>query len=292
MKRKTTNPLKKYNQPGPAPAPPPEVKPRTQRKVKKRRGFKVAPERWQGSPEPQPPKVGPVGGLTRILLVCPIYELYEETLASIYRLRWPGWIDYLFPCENPEGDSFADIEFQYRKAQEVFLHGNYDAMFTIESDVIAPSDAMVKLAQTGMDIAYGIYACRYGGEHRGKWSAYLRTLEDGRQIHSISSEPQQARAWWGDAHPCTGVGLGCTMIRRHVLEQIELRCTEAHHPDTNLAREANRRGISQIAHFGVICGHIMREPRGVLWPDPSSPQMYTIVERDCKRCDAGRRQGA
>jgi hypothetical protein len=70
-----------------------------------------------------------------------------------------------------------------------------------------------------------------------------------------------------------GVGFGCTLIRRDVLEAVSFRlpddvarggaCT-----DWMFAGDLAARGVHQVCHFGVVCGHIAMEPSArVIWPE-------------------------
>ena len=66
--------------------------------------------------------------------------------------------------------------------------------------------------------------------------------------------------------PCTGGGLGCALIRRHVLEEIEFRRPGAAWCDSYFNRDVMRAGLQQVADMGVVCGH-KNEKGVVLWPE-------------------------
>jgi hypothetical protein len=74
------------------------------------------------------------------------------------------------------------------------------------------------------------------------------------------------REAWGRAVPVSGLGLGCTLIHRRVLEQVRFRDREGrNHCDWWFATDCAERGFKQVAHLGVVCGH--KTPDGIiLWP--------------------------
>ena len=96
-----------------------------------------------------------IGGICKVLVVSPLYHIHWQSVDAIMGLVWRGWLDRFFPRENPTGDRYADIEYQYRKARAVMLAGDYDAMLTVEADVIVPLDTVTKLAETGAEEPLG-----------------------------------------------------------------------------------------------------------------------------------------
>jgi hypothetical protein len=100
-------------------------------------------------------------------------------------------------------------------------------------------------------------------------------MEYGR---SIRKDPEQAKAAWGKVIDVAGVGTGCTLIKREVLEQIEFRTDEMHpdvHHDWVFAYDLQQKGFVQRCDMSVVCGHISMTPfPRILWPDPDAPRMY------------------
>lgn len=218
----------------------------------------------------------------RILVFCPLSPtppmLYGRTVQSIFRLEYGGPLHYLFhKGDNPytvEGrwGRYANVTRNYNMARDVALRDGYDALLTVEADMVVPADALTKLEATGADVAYGLYIWRHG---KREWSAYT-DLHD-RAGESLSRDPDAARAAWGQVVDVAGVGLGCTLIRRPVLEAMRF-----HFPDDALvccdwmlALDCQARGFTQRAHLGVVCGHITTEPTPrVYWPDPEQGTLY------------------
>lgn len=201
--------------------------------------------------------------MMRVQVFTPVYRLEPETVSSILALRWDGPLTWVLQRDNPHDDGRLNILHQYQTGRARFLAGDDDAMLIIESDIIPPPDALEKLAALRADVAYGVYRFRasdviniferYPGEPRNEGE-------------SLSLHPRKLRrALSAGRTACSGGGLGCVLIRRHVLKEIDFRLGEAAHCDTYFNRDVLRAGYSQVAEMGVVCGH-KREDGVILWP--------------------------
>jgi hypothetical protein len=83
---------------------------------------------------------------------------------------------------------------------------------------------------------------------------------------------------WGKTIEVAGVGMGCTLISRDVLEKLAFRVDETHpsvHNDWVFAYDCQQKGITQKCDTSVVCGHISMKPSPrVIWPDPNEPRLY------------------
>ena len=205
----------------------------------------------------------------KILLFCPTYAkaMRKETTESIKSLIVPFGVRMTVKIgrDNPfPGEGHKNTLRQYQNARRLALDETYDALFTIEHDMIIPEDALEKLVNTRADVVYGLYLLRHG-------AAVCNALEfygpGARNIgESLTLKPELywkgIRQGWLEV---SGVGSGCTLIHRNVLEACELRASgEAYAPDWALATDCQQKGFKQICRFDVKCGH-MDEGR-VLWP--------------------------
>jgi hypothetical protein len=143
---------------------------------------------------------------------------------------------------------------QYSHARELCLSGPYDALVTIEQDMILPPHALATLWEDGAAVVYGTYMLRHG-------MPVINALrhENQRNLGMSLSLYNGALAQASKAEriEVSGVGFGCTLIRRSVLEAIPFRQDDAGNaPDMPFARDCLQRGIEQIARFNVRCGHI------------------------------------
>lgn len=200
-------------------------------------------------------------------------RLWGRTVQTLFRQEWSGALEYLFLAnDNPHAAAYANIAHNYNKARTRALQGGFDALLTVECDMVLPHDALTRLAACQADLAYGLYVWRHG---RRKWSAYP-VLEERHGV-SISDDMDGARAVWGTVIPVAGVGLGCTLIRRRVLEALPFRVPAdgGASCDWALALDAQRHGFTQRADLGCVCGHQTMQPYPmVLWPAPDVAQGY------------------
>lgn len=227
----------------------------------------------------------------KILLFCPLNpirkegeggeikpQLFGRTNMSIFRQDWPQLDIWFSKGDNPYFDSNGrhNICHNYEKARQWALVGDYDYLFTVEADMVIPPDALTRLLDVienqGADVAYGLYCFR----NTSTWSAW--TQLDMRQGRSIRKDEDAARAAWGKVIDVAGVGLGCTLISRRVLEAVPFRVDEFHpdvHNDWVFAYDLQQAGFKQKCDLGVVCGHISMKPLPrVIWPDPDAPRLY------------------
>ena len=219
----------------------------------------------------------------RVLVFCPLHpeypHLWGRTVQGIFRLDWPYPLEWLFKAnDNPHDNGKDNITHNYNAARQAALSGGYDALLSIESDVIVPSDALSRLAELEADIGYSLYCWRRG---RYRWSAY--TELNNTTGKSICEGPDRGRESWGRAMDVAGVGLGCTLIKRRVLESLEFRVeerTKAHIScDWWFAIDAVKMGFSQRADLGIVCGHASYTPTPrIIWPTNEGQQHYRIEE--------------
>lgn len=188
-------------------------------------------------------------------------------------LEWDGLLDIMFISGGDTPNINETVLNKYREARRVALAGGYDALLTVEDDMVVPHDGLQKLWSVNADIIYGLYCMRHGTP---VWSAYVSLTPSGGR--SISRDENAAKAAWGDIIDVAGVGNGFTLIRRNVLEAFDFRTEGATAPDWWLAVDAQRRGFTQKCHCGVICGHIATENRArILWPDIEHKNLCRVV---------------
>ena len=210
-----------------------------------------------------------------VMVFTPVYRLEPETVEAVLALEWDGPLTHVFQRDNPEPvmDRVAGVRnhlHQYQRGRETFLAGRYDAMLTIESDIIPPPDALLRLAALDADVAYGCYVFRkspvvniferYYADLPGKVAANIG--------ESLTVRGKWQWALEKGVIPCSGAGLGCTLIKRHVLEAVEFRTTRtpsAVHCDSWFTNDVYDRGYSMMADTRVLCGHKTEEGE-ILWP--------------------------
>ena len=133
----------------------------------------------------------------------------------------------------------------------------------------------MKLAAVEADVVYGLYVWR--GQYP-RWNA-MTTLKK-RRWRSLSSDEEKAKAAWGGPIRVKGIGYGCTLFNRDVLEAIRFRNDPEmdYHGDWTFGLDCEAKRLVQVCHTGVVCGHILKEHGGedgtVAWPDIEAKRLY------------------
>jgi hypothetical protein len=211
--------------------------------------------------------------MPRVLIVTLRLRAYGRALASALAMRKAHGrpVDTL-EIQNEEGETGNQkILAGYSLARDVFLRGGWSHMLTLEDDMVIPPDTLDRLLAAEAPVAYSLYCWRYGRNRDHLWSPYVRVFED--QGCSWSDDQPQTIARWareGRVIDVAGLGLGCTLIRRDVLERIPFRLP-ADAPAANdwyFAYDCVQAKIRQVCDLGVVCGHIRADPSlRVIWPD-------------------------
>ena len=209
------------------------------------------------------------------MIYCPLDpeppNIHQRTLDGIFALEWPGQADIVFgkqDREYPRRDqnmANRNIRDKYNHARDIVLNDDYEALFTVEADIIPPPFALNRLIQVDADIAYGLYVSRHG---KHPWLTLSKVTEQVRGSKGIGETWNERDKMWGNVIETAGVGLGCTLIRREVLEAIPFRVkNEDIANDWYFAIDAKDRNFTQKHDCGVVCGHI--DGYRTLWPDIS-----------------------
>ena len=205
----------------------------------------------------------------RVLAFTPTYgsALRPETVASIVGQRWAGELVWEVGRFNPfPPPDLRNVVEQYRRGRERALAGGFDALWTVEHDVVLPPDALERLWGAGGAVVYGVYLFRHGANVVNA----LEWVGDRNIGMSLSLAPRAlARAQRMGEVEVSGAGFGCTLMRREVLERIPFRPDGEQAPDIPFATDCLRAGVRQVARFDVLCGHVndgevltMAEERG------------------------------
>lgn len=241
----------------------------------------------------------------------PEYGIKAQTRESIYRamMAYDGAVDWhVSHNDNPQATGFENVTHQHNKARIMVLENDYDALLSIEADMIVPEHTIQALIDADADVVYGLYVWRVKQELRDRmpprWNAYSDlTLWGGC---SVVVDRTAARQLWGKTIEASGLGMGCTLIHRHVLQALRFRLHDgkpgwiakeyapeiarlsAWGVDVDLSRprpgmvcddwllamDVAHEGYLQKAHLGVVCGHIDGDE--ALWPDPTEELMYRV----------------
>lgn len=154
-----------------------------------------------------------------------------------------------------------NVTAQYERAREMALGGGFDALLTVEHDMLIPPQAAQVMADTDAPVVYAPYMLRHGSNVLSLWQ-----WTGGRNLGmSLSLYPRELAHWRKvGVGPVCGVGFGCTLIRRDVLEALPFRGPDAQAPDLPFAMDCIRAGYKPAGRFDLECGHYHEGT--VLWP--------------------------
>jgi len=189
---------------------------------------------------------------------------YPDAAQSIVKLKWRGQLDHFMPSGADEQPN--SIARKYECARTMAIEGGYDALLTAESDMLLPPDALERLIMAQADVVYGLYSFRQAPHHWNACSELTRF-----EARFWTEDRDAAAARWGTCAAVRGLGLGCTLIRREVLETVTFRYHTSAQVDHYFALDAALYGFNQVVDTSVICGHIVGEKavfptnEGCLW---------------------------
>jgi hypothetical protein len=210
-----------------------------------------------------------------VMVFTPVHRLEPQTVQALLALEpGDGAVTLVLQRDNPRrtddarADGWSNHLHQYQRGLELFQASRCDAMLVVESDMIPPPDALVRLAALPADVAFGCYVFRQGtGDVVNVLERYHRWPKQARNI----GESLSVRGLWETAQEqgvidCSGSGLGCTLIRRPVLEQAPFEAQ----PDNGFfdwhwVQTVYAQGWRMMADCNLHCGHVTPDGR-VLWP--------------------------
>lgn len=197
----------------------------------------------------------------RVLIATPTYgnALHTATAESIAAQDTPGWEWRQYKVNRYPAPDSRNVLAQYAAIRADFLGGEWDALLTVEHDMVIPPHALRLLLATEAPVAYGVYLLRHGANVLNAWE-YIGDHAMGESYTLRGAGPRTGVV------RVSGVGNGCTLIRRAVVERLPFHDggNPGQSPDVPFAQDCLRLGIPAVAHFDVQCGHY-HEGR-LLWP--------------------------
>lgn len=202
--------------------------------------------------------------MARLLAYTPTYANgpRPETLASVAAQVFDGELVHVVDPHNPYPNrDMRNVLIKFQQARQMALDEGYDALLTVEHDHDLPPDTVQKLWNTDAPVVYAPYLLRHGSNVLSLWQ-----WTGGRNLGMSLSLYQQelARYRRRGVGPVCGVGFGCTLMRREVLERIEFRGPDSVAPDLPFALDCIKAGIKPLGRFDIEVGHY--EGGVWLWP--------------------------
>lgn len=161
-------------------------------------------------------------------------------------------------------EKLADSHNQLRR---YFLESDCHYMLHLESDIFPPSDVLEQLLWCRKPIVNALYQV-----FDGAWRSPCIRLIDQKPPHYndfvFHYELYNFHHWWldGKVQPTYVAGIGCSLMKRKVLETFEFRWDKdnpsSNPPDTYFAEDLRMAGVQNYVHTGVLCFHWNREDWG------------------------------
>ena len=216
-----------------------------------------------------------------VLVYCPLSpvepHIHPRTFASIMALEWDRPLTVVFDREDMahkpcQATAYSNLTAKHNQARQMALDGDYDAVLFVEADMVIPRHTLKRLDAVNADVAYGLYVSRHKPH---QWLAYSQLY--GYDGISFSDIPEVD--FWGRVIKSTGVGMGCTLVRREVLKSIEFRCPSPQVADDwYFALDVAGKGFTQKHDCGVVCGHVDGDT--IYWPEPNGGFSIQVIDKE------------
>lgn len=193
-----------------------------------------------------------------VLLYCPTwttqnngYAARPETLEAI-KLLGADTVVIGTAGKRPWYD-LANVTTQYLAAWKLAIDGNYDYLLTVEHDILPPDNALKLMLEADKPVVYGQYVLKSIPPTSSIWT-YWDRMRIGESVTSISRDADQyAKDKLTGVIRCSGIGWGCTLIRRDVLETVTPRGDM--YTDNYFAQDCMTAGFELYGHLGFCCQH-------------------------------------
>ena len=202
----------------------------------------------------------------RILAFVPAWRTIPVCMASVHALRWTGGLTIAFEYGgNSPTDRLHDLNEavlgKANTARAMALTGGYDALLMLADDQLYTSDTIARLVACNAPIAMGLYCWRQAPH----WWIATHEMSDNHHI-PYGTCAGDMRTAWGNVIDVQGCGMGCTLIRREVLERIPFTRRGMHGHDFYFSVDCNSARIRQVCDCGCISGHVDSEQGVVYYP--------------------------
>lgn len=195
----------------------------------------------------------------------------ESIEGQRYGGQWEWVVDADDPFPVPD---HRNVLAKYVRAKSMALREGFDALVTVEHDMILPADALERLAATTeAGVVFGVYVLRHGSNVLNAWQ-YKGDRNLGMSLTLFPRELEILRR--AGRGRVSGVGWGCTLIRRQVLERAPFTDGAGTCPagDIPFATWCLHNRVPMWARFDVPCGHI--EEGKILMPYEDGVDMAKI----------------
>lgn len=220
--------------------------------------------------------------MTRALVFTPTYGFELETIAAIFGMEFDCPRDYHITHYNVHsldevGGARLNVQAAYTRGRDLFLAGDYTHLVIVESDIIPPPDAWLKLKALNKPLALALY-CLRPRHSGGDFLSACPYFGGGDIEESYSFRPEHLAKVKDGASRVSGMGLGCIVIERQVMEAIAFRGIWKQYPDWPFWQDVIAKGFEAWCDFTVRCGHKDSDHR-IYWPFGEEPEWFGEVRK-------------
>ena len=140
------------------------------------------------------------------------------------------------------------------------LEGDYEYFLSLEQDVIPPADLIERMLQHGKKLITGVYFANNRFEDGTiKLIPLVYKLKD---PESLTMYPLEEEELWNDPglYPVVSAGLGCLLIHRDILKEIEFRSENKHFDDRFFFVDCHAKKIEAFCDTTIKCKHLIDRP--------------------------------
>ncbi len=151
-----------------------------------------------------------------------------------------------------------DIILKSRKKIHLFfVEHKYDYLLSLDCDVMVKPDLLKKLLAHDKDIVTGLYL--YNPQFEGKDAIYplLFTFGENNRLRAV----KMSQTFENQLIEIAAAGWGCVLVKRKVLEEIELRRLPTTTEDVFFYLDARAKGFKAYADTSIKCFHMIY-PKG------------------------------
>lgn len=140
------------------------------------------------------------------------------------------------------------------------LRGGYDYWMSIETDVFPPKDVIQRLMRHNVPVVGTIYEIGYhNSKNQPRRPCLFKTVTGENGTKTINLPPEEGYKYVNNGlQKIHGTGLGCTLIKRWLLEFIggfwwDDRWLK--HPDVYFFMDVHNAGIQAYVDGNIVCPH-------------------------------------
>ena len=181
----------------------------------------------------------------RVLIAMPTSRHIEvETSASLIGMHKVGEIGVYMPVGY-------SVDVSRNLIVEHAISNNYDYIFWVDTDMIVPKDALIKMLSSGKDIISGVYSYKL----LNGTNAVAKINKNG----TYKDIPLKKIRETNKIMEVDGIGFGCVLTKTSVFNALRkpyFKFTEVCGEDIYFCIKAQEKGYKVYLDTSIKCGHI------------------------------------